>query len=70
MNELNLFYVSHNSYYSVSALQNECLQWNNLIILLEGNISYVIGGQQIELLPGTVLFLLALLVVRQEVEQD
>jgi len=70
MNELNLFYVSHNSYYSVSALQNECPQWNNLIILLEGNISYVIGGQQIELLPGTVLFLLALLVVRQEVEQD
>ncbi len=57
MNEPNLFYASHNSYYSVSALQNECLQWNNLIILLEGHITYVIGGQQIELLPGTVLFL-------------
>ena len=52
-----LFYTSHNQYYSVSALQDKHIPWNNLIVLLEGHMSYIIDGKQIDLSPGNILFL-------------
>ena len=57
MNKPTISHASHNVYSSVSALQNERLPWNNLIILLEGYMVYEIGGRQTELLPETVFFL-------------
>ena len=57
MNKPIILHARHNVYSSVSALRNERLSWNNLIILLEGKMIYEIGGRQIELLPETVFFL-------------
>ncbi len=57
MNKPIIFHSSHNIYSSVSALRNERLSWNNLIILLEGTMIYEIAGKRVELLPNTVLFL-------------
>ena len=57
MNKINLSYSSHNIYASVSALKNERLPWNNLIILLDGYMIYEVGGERIELFPQSVFFL-------------
>ena len=57
MNKPIILHVSHNVYSSVSALRNERISWNNLIILLDGKMIYEIGGRKIELLPETVFFL-------------
>jgi len=57
MNKPSLSYSSHNVYSAVSSLQNECLLWNNLIILLDGYMVYESEGRQIELFPETVFFL-------------
>ena len=52
-----LSYTSHNVYSGVSALRNDCLPWHNLIILLEGQMTYVLEGIPTVLSAGTVLFL-------------
>ena len=57
MNKPNISYSSHNVYSSVSALKNECLPWNNLIILLDGCMTYEIEGRRVELSSETVFFL-------------
>lgn len=57
MNKPTLSYSSHNIYTSVSALKNERLPWNNLIILLDGYMLYEVGGERIELFAESVLFL-------------
>ena len=57
MNKPTLSYSSHNVYSAVSALKNECLQWNNLIILLDGYMVYETEEGQVELFSETVFFL-------------
>ncbi len=57
MNKPTISYSSHNVYSSVSALKNECLPWNNLIILLDGCMIYEIEGRRVELSSETVFFL-------------
>ena len=57
MKKLSLSYSSHNVYQSVSALKNECLPWNNLIILLDGHMVYEVEGRRLELSSETVFFL-------------
>ncbi len=57
MNKPSLSYSSHNIYTSVSALNDEHLSWNNLIILLDGRMVYEVDGQRVELLSESVFFL-------------
>ena len=57
MNKPSLSYSRHNIYTAVSALHDERLPWNNLIILLDGHMIYEVDGERIELFPETVFFL-------------
>ena len=57
MKQLRISYSKHNVYSSVSALKNQCLPWNNLILLLEGQMVYQVDGERVELGAGSVLFL-------------
>ena len=57
MRELDIRYTSHNSYSSLTSLNDSDLPWHNLIVLLRGSMSYTVNSREITISDGDVLFI-------------